>query len=48
MKYYIEGYTIKEISKKLNLKQGTVKSRTSRGKIKLQQLINSNYSGVAS
>lgn len=37
--YYYEGFTTKEISKILHIPEGTVKSRLSRARNKLQQLI---------
>ncbi|MDR2570197.1 MAG: RNA polymerase sigma factor [Oscillospiraceae bacterium] len=37
--HYIEGYTVKEIARILEIKQGTVKSRMSRGREKLREII---------
>jgi RNA polymerase sigma-70 factor (ECF subfamily) len=38
--YYIEGYSVKEVAKILRIAQGTVKSRMSRGRQKLKEVIN--------
>lgn len=37
--YYLEGYSIQEISSILNVPDGTTKSRLSRSRIKLKQLM---------
>ncbi len=37
--YYYDGFSVKEISKILNLPQGTVKSRLSRARKKLEKII---------
>ena len=37
--YYYDGFSVKEISKILNLPQGTIKSRLSRARKKLEKII---------
>ena len=37
--YYYDGFSVKEISKILNLPQGTIKSRLSRARKKLETII---------
>ena len=36
--YYQDGYTTKEISELLEIKEGTIKSKISRGKTKLRKI----------
>ncbi len=40
--YYIEGYSIAEIARMMNTSKGTVKSRLSRGRIKLKKIYESD------
>lgn len=37
--YYVEGYSVKEIAEMIGVSQGTVKSRLSRGRSRLKQLL---------
>ena len=45
--YYYQGYGISEISEMLNLPEGTISSRLSRARKKLEQILKEQEGGLA-
>lgn len=43
--YYLEGYSVSEVARMLHIPQGTVKSRLSRGRARLRELLREEVFG---